>query len=572
MYSKSDERDVYRESCKYMIQAGDFAKSLYMTNHGYLHALRVHSICQWLGPVFSLSSFELSFLQASALLHDIGMAAGDRDSHNVKSAELVRELAQKNKLPFLPEEADIVATLCKWHRGEYNTLEEVMYQKETIRLGMLASILRLSDELDLDYRRSDFTTEESMEMIQISRAEQISYHESVQNIFGVRLKLERTCHYFEIFINSISESMLQVERLLKECLGSHLYFPVKISAINNSNKTFNSSIVSKNAIIYAYSNPHGILTAILTKMSLMEIGIESKIITSLDFDGSDKELWNSIESSSFDKITSVYFIDLHISDNNFTQLEKVVKNNSSCNFFMSGATLSTNSYLQSIRNLGVSLFLGDEHVLFCSDIITEKMKKWIKVTGELNLDGHVIRRSNNKEIYFMSLGFKYCILQCHNKKMNISKVIDKVLKSKYKFFLKKSNKFIKFLDKVELDYTNKNKVLVIEHNKNIYGRFIYDYISSLASKIRTFPYNNFEFEFNYFIYKQVSSTGATVRVLYMSYFKGENVLPIRCFCNSDKYSVGTDNTIWKSYKNVSEAEKDILSIVNDINGYYEKDA
>lgn len=185
MYDKYKERQVFVKSLPFMQTAKALAKSKGMNDHGPLHAQRVHSIVGHLCTLIELSAHERDLVRAAALLHDIGMA-GDRENHHIKSADIVRNLVAEGELPFNDQEAEIVSKLCEWHRREYKP--DDVHQELKIRTGVLASLLRLADAMDLDYRRGEDYPHQEPVIKQVYK-EQSLHHLSVRNILGFRIRV-----------------------------------------------------------------------------------------------------------------------------------------------------------------------------------------------------------------------------------------------------------------------------------------------------------------------------------------------------------------------------------------------
>lgn len=148
----------------------------HFTDHTVTHSERIIALLDSLtaGVMSSskrLSSTEILILLSSAYLHDIGMqnerfAGGDleqiRDSHNDQTAEMIYAAFQGPADAFPipvsrdPTFANAIALVSKGHRkadlsaAEY---EPFAYGNETIRLRLLAALLRFGDELDIDHRR-----------------------------------------------------------------------------------------------------------------------------------------------------------------------------------------------------------------------------------------------------------------------------------------------------------------------------------------------------------------------------------------------------------------------------------
>jgi formylglycine-generating enzyme required for sulfatase activity len=141
------------------------------TDHTVAHSERVIALLDGLTEGVVLSPTEVLVLLAAAYLHDIGMqneryAGGDleeiRAIHHEISAEMIYQAiedpaeAVKLGLPDDPGLVEAIALVAKGHRkvdlnaDEYDPLT---HGNETIRLRLLAALLRFADELDIDHRR-----------------------------------------------------------------------------------------------------------------------------------------------------------------------------------------------------------------------------------------------------------------------------------------------------------------------------------------------------------------------------------------------------------------------------------
>jgi hypothetical protein len=150
----------------------------YYTDHTVTHSERVIALLDGLtaGMMVTekhLSPTEVWVLLAAAYLHDVGMqnerfAGGDveeiRACHHEQTARMIYAVFEDpaNAFPILltgdPALVEAVALVAKGHRrvdlagAEY---EPLAHGGETLRLRLLAALLRLADELDVDHRRVD---------------------------------------------------------------------------------------------------------------------------------------------------------------------------------------------------------------------------------------------------------------------------------------------------------------------------------------------------------------------------------------------------------------------------------
>ena len=137
----------------------------YYTDHGVEHSKRVTKKLDMLitESGISLTSYESFFLLVCCWCHDLGMFLNrkrgetpehTREIHHLRSAEAVEKLEDMFGLNTF--ELSIVKEICTAHREiPLNSLStEKHIGDECIRLRLLAALLRIADECDVDYRRA----------------------------------------------------------------------------------------------------------------------------------------------------------------------------------------------------------------------------------------------------------------------------------------------------------------------------------------------------------------------------------------------------------------------------------
>ena len=169
------------------------ARMVEFADHGPGHALRVKSYASQLGHVMGLNPTEQGLLRAAALFHDVGNAVA-RERHNILSQETVIRLTADGELPFSAAEAEVVGLLCRWHRSEYDPNRADTLAGTVVRTGLLASILRVADAMDIDQRRSDYS-DRFFRMLQFFFPAQLPFWTSLKEILGVRVCSRRMCNF-----------------------------------------------------------------------------------------------------------------------------------------------------------------------------------------------------------------------------------------------------------------------------------------------------------------------------------------------------------------------------------------
>lgn|GEM_PF-2910131 len=164
----------------------------YYTDHGIPHSERILRLCDKMLEYHygqKLCEEEIVILAASCYLHDIGMQLPEfsglekketysnaeknhiRDNHHIASANAIKII--------LVEKTDIdrglieyISLISKYHREKgcniYN-LEDSSFHGKNIRLRLLACIMRLGDELDVDSQRIDFSSAEFIGLLPLTK-------------------------------------------------------------------------------------------------------------------------------------------------------------------------------------------------------------------------------------------------------------------------------------------------------------------------------------------------------------------------------------------------------------------
>lgn len=161
------------------------AKLSEFADHGPGHVLRVKSFAGQLGYIMGLTPTEQHLLRAAAMFHDVGNII-DRANHHITSQETVLKLTQAGELPFSIAEATLVGLLCRWHRREYEPDRCDVLDDRPIRTGLLASILRVADAMDIDHRRSDYTDRFAW-VLGFFYPKELPYWTSLEEILGLRV-------------------------------------------------------------------------------------------------------------------------------------------------------------------------------------------------------------------------------------------------------------------------------------------------------------------------------------------------------------------------------------------------
>jgi len=263
------------------------------TDHGPGHILRVKLFATQLGALLGLSVAEQHLLRAAALFHDVGNVV-ERAQHHIISQETVEKLTALGKLPFSAREAALIGLLCRWHRKEYEPNRVDLLQDERVRTGLLASILRIADALDSDYRRFDYS-ERVMQIIAFFYPHEIYYWQGLNEVLGIRIRCAPDLQ-IQIFLQEQVNAAenYHVAALIKDVASTPLVCTVAVTHCP-AQEPFPGRRVplpNNNALLVALCDPHSLVMAALSRQQLVAAGYEVELLIYPDSDGAAAWLWH----------------------------------------------------------------------------------------------------------------------------------------------------------------------------------------------------------------------------------------------------------------------------------------
>ncbi len=267
------------------------------TDHGPSHGLRVKSFATQLSYVMDLSTRERHLLRAGALFHDIGNVV-DRERHNVISQETVIKLTKEGDLPFTQAEAEIVGQLCRWHRREYDPTRVDRIHNERIRTGLLASILRVADAMDIDHRRSDYR-EKFREVLEFFFPDAMPHWTSLDEILGVRIHCDNRID-LEVFTKGEVVHNIQIEMLEGDLNSTPLDWTIdRINAEQvipdypESEEQIEAP-VDRTALLVLPFEVHSLVTAGISRKHLSKAGYDVEVLCYPDTPDGSRWLWKEM--------------------------------------------------------------------------------------------------------------------------------------------------------------------------------------------------------------------------------------------------------------------------------------
>lgn len=563
-YELSQELIVLRESLPFLKAAGAAASAKQMNDHGHMHALRVHKIAAVLSEIYELSDYEKALILAAALLHDIGNVY-DRDLHHLHSLKLVHILSNRNILPFDKDEARIVGILCKWHRKKF--IPSFVDRNTNVRVGLLASLLRVADELDLDYRRSPSFEGATAKMIGVVRQEQEKYHLMVLNILGFRFSIKRRSVRLQIMIKNIDHASEQVARLIHELLATALPWTIEILP---TYKSLPNGItpVKRKAVIFSYFNAHGIVMALISKKQLEALGYNVDIICNETETGLPKKFWNEIFCSyDFSKYDFVSVIDIMVTQDDINIISNAPKVNGNCDFYYASPLTLDSKTLHRISDAGYTVILGNEELLFSGTLLVDEMGDWITVARLCNFDDNLISHDISEENYYAAMGVRMHVQELWGKDIDLQKrSVEGIINGNLGTLANDGRSFETCIKNAIVPVGDFGNVTVLKLT-NVPGRCVYDYSywHAVHNGVCIKDRRRLRTPYSITVLPGKSST----KIMFMSIDTGCVATPaMRYFTEAQINQVGSSSTIWHRFENEHEALDSIKLAIKNINEYF----
>ncbi|QXE91272.1 HD domain-containing protein [Geomonas subterranea] len=569
MYDQSQERAVFVASLPYMVSAKALALSKGMNDHGPLHAQRVHAIIGRLCALLPLSVYERDLVCAAALLHDIGMAK-DRENHHVVSAELVRALAEETKLPFTTVEAEIVSTLCEWHRRDYDA--DAVHSESGIRTGVLASLLRLADALDLDYRRAEDYLKQEPVIAHVHQT-QAPHHLSVRSILGVRLYASQMGTEVQLLVDQMTHAGLQLERLVDELLGTPITWPIKLIPVRRRPSAGHIFNTVRGAAVFSYCNAHGIIQAGMSKSALDMAGFSTTVICDKERTGSPPKFWEkTVPHLDLSKFKLIAILGLDIPEENIQQFLKIVRQNPECRWVYATPLEQTSERVAALLNEGVDVVVGDARLLFAGDALAEHAAQWSKIAGLCNADDWLTSSGSfSRKEFLAARGLRLELLELFESRADNDayvSLINRVASGSLDSFITSEKGWTSVLAGRMPAVDRRDRVLILQDCQSMPGRFIYDLAHLAIEQQGILPWDQNEFATPYAICRLPVSDGSE-RILYLSRFSRlEGAVPIKYFVSYSEHQLGSGATIWQTYPTKESADAAIDATVQNINRFF----
>ncbi|MCB0208700.1 MAG: HD domain-containing protein [Anaerolineae bacterium] len=365
------------------------AKLSEFADHGPGHVLRVKSFAVQLSYIMGLTPMEQHLLRAGAMFHDVGNII-DRTDHHITSQETVHKLTQAGELPFSTAEANLVGLLCRWHRREYDPARCDMLDNNTIRTGLLASILRVADAMDIDQRRSDYT-ERFAWVLRFFYPDELPYWTSLEEILGVRLHCTTQVN-LQILTKGPIVDNIQIAMLRGDLAGTPLPWTVQEVAVPpeplpiaiNGQEPAPTSPQARPALLVFPFDPHSLVMAALSRKHLQAAGYAVELLCYPDTLEAPSWLWQEmlaeVEPTNYSQIIVLNDRPTPAIDTaRLTVIERW--RNIGLNVSLLNRHEANWSQLPDLLRLGVEVILGGDWAYFWGEPTDQTALMWGRVAA-----------------------------------------------------------------------------------------------------------------------------------------------------------------------------------------------
>jgi hypothetical protein len=356
------------------------------TDHGPNHALRVKSFATQLSYVLNLTDTERHLLRAGALFHDIGNVV-DRERHNIISQETVEKLTEVGKLPFNSKEAELVGLLCRWHRRDFDPDRTDTLRGELVRTGLLASVLRVADAMDIDHRRSDYGVV-FRQILEFFFPDSLPHWTSLDQVRGLRIYCDPKVT-LQVFTRGSPDNNLQINMLRGDLSSTPLDWDIveidleagPQSQSSMSNRHTNTPSTSRSLLAFPFE-PHSLVMAALSRKKLVATGCIVETLCYPDTTDGPNWLWNQalrgISPHRFDRL--IIIGDRPGKDLTPSMLDTVSRwRENDVNISILNRYEANWSRLPQLLELGVEVILGGDWVYFWGGSASEADLMWGRI-------------------------------------------------------------------------------------------------------------------------------------------------------------------------------------------------
>ncbi|MHB8279385.1 MAG: HD domain-containing protein [Candidatus Humimicrobiaceae bacterium] len=562
------EIEIFQTFFPYLSFSGN--KNVEMTDHDAMHAQRVRRTTAFLGSSVGLNKVELTHAKIGALLHDLGMGK-ERGEHEKTGASVFRSTVKKENISLDEDNISIIESIIRTHRGGYNNSEINKFSGSNIRTGLMCSVVRIADAMDIDERRSS-SYDEKQGALEVFSKKQVPYHISVKSIKGTRFVCYEEPH-IEVFIDNPERAQYHIFKLEEDIRQTPFSWGVSTYNVRNESIKESPQRKNKKAFVSSYCDLHGMIMGSITCNNLSKKGIDFEFNYGIKSTSDPEVFWKDIihNYTNMENYGLFFFTDMHIPRSNpeisLDACRKLIEN---------GKTVYYSHHLEQdvgliphLINIGVYVSLGDVWSCFYGNNLTESDIFWARIAALCDRDTSWLKVFWSPQIRDVKNGLNVLFFKAlkENDESLIKEMIEKIRNDDRSYFSNVKDKIEDLYPLSDINFKKEGYFLIIDKLPALRGRISYLVLDQLMLKqgahqdgdnyIPDHPYAVTIFE----------RPDKRCHILFQSCW-GKRIIPIRYFFDPDELNkpiVANDHSVWFECNNIEDAKSSIKDIILNIN-------
>jgi hypothetical protein len=306
----------------------------------------------------------------------------------VISQEAVIQLTAEGALPFTAQEAEVIGLLCRWHRREYDPNQTDELNGRIIRTGLLASLLRVADAMDVDYRRSDYP-DCWFQVIRFFFPREIPFWNSLKEILGLRIQCTPAVE-LRVFIREDVKDNIEIPRLRRDLASTPFSWTLREVPVRGKSPEDLSQQEQKPkkengaALLVFPFEPHSVVMAALSRKNLKAAGYKVELLCYPDTPGGTAWLWSQVlPEIALEDYQRLIVIGDRPDSTVTPQLLQTVRNWQESGLLVNVLNRHESNWsrLPALLQRGAEIVLGGDWTYFWGDPATQQDLDWARIAA-----------------------------------------------------------------------------------------------------------------------------------------------------------------------------------------------
>jgi hypothetical protein len=429
--------------------------------------------------------------------------------------------------------------------------------------------------MDADHRRSDDFGEEHV--IRQFFPDQQGFHESARAIRMIRLVCRGTRNTtVEVFVDDPEKAGFHVWKIVSEIGETPFAWGTEVRSVKKAIDSDESYLPSepRNASIFSYCLPSGIVSAGITKRILTSLNTTCRVTCGYESTGDLATFWTKTMPKFPREGTDVFaFIGMPVA----IQYQELVLQNiadlvaRSKSVFYSHHHARSFEAFPSMLQRGATVCMGDPWSAFFGSTVTEADFFWARIAALSARDSSQLVQPMTKEENDVLHGL-LCLFHQRlqdNPVGDMSDLVDAIADNDRGLLAQAACNYDKTLRLDEFEWETQGKVLLVKgFPDQLRGRLLYNSLDALMETAGLNPGPQTSLKHPYAA--AMKNAGGRYRVLLQSWWGDNHIVPIRYLHSFDESKMlGDDHAVWQEFDSEQAAQNAISAAAAQINDYYD---